>query len=398
MLMPPVSGGHRRCGRELAEIDSAAGTGGPGLVLVGDAQRARGRGLIAGARGPVGIGDRGRGRRRHVVGVLGALDRVRARDHRVDIGDGDVVRPGRQDAGVVAGDEDRRRDGRRWCDVAQRDRAAGRHRVRRRVGGHRDGIRLACVGIRLFTQALSKVTALAGLAGSKKTLAATARRDKYRRPAALDHRSSSVRDSFALSPDLPTPFRSTRSPYGCGRSDGRSRANRIHRTAAFIEPRDSYTRKPAMSRTLPRQLETPRIREPLGGCQGQFSAQRKGSRTPPSSSAREATYRSPTLRCASSAAGPALRRRLIIAPLYSRCSSEVMWCGSKASRCSRGPRRCSRRRPCCRRAPAPAGARAGSGPPAARPSCSRGRATRSGSGRCGASSQATTDPEITGAV
>src|SRR5262245_55377307 len=36
------------------------------------------------------------------------------------------------------------------------------------------GIRLDCVGIRLLTQALLKVTALAGLAGSKKTLATTA--------------------------------------------------------------------------------------------------------------------------------------------------------------------------------------------------------------------------------
>ena len=38
----------------LAEIDRAAGTGGPGLVGVGDVQRARGRGLIAGARVPSG--------------------------------------------------------------------------------------------------------------------------------------------------------------------------------------------------------------------------------------------------------------------------------------------------------------------------------------------------------
>jgi len=37
------------------------------------------------------------------------------------------------------------------------------------------GIRLACVVIKLLTQALTCVTALAGLAGSKKALAATAK-------------------------------------------------------------------------------------------------------------------------------------------------------------------------------------------------------------------------------
>ena len=75
----------------------------------------------------------------------------------------DVVHPFRQDAGVVAGDENGRRDREFLFDFFQRNRIA-----RAFTGVGVDvfavmvtGIGLDWVGIRLFTQALSKVTALA---------------------------------------------------------------------------------------------------------------------------------------------------------------------------------------------------------------------------------------------
>ena len=65
ILRPPVcsttsAGADRQ--RVLAEVDRPARPGRPGLVVVGDAERAVGPGLITGARRAVGIADRGRDR------------------------------------------------------------------------------------------------------------------------------------------------------------------------------------------------------------------------------------------------------------------------------------------------------------------------------------------------
>ncbi len=71
------------------------------------------------------------------------------------------------------------------------------------------GIRLDCVGIRLLTQALSKVAALAGLAGSKKTLATTAKAASTAIRRRLIIASPLLAIPFALSLDSPDPFRSS---------------------------------------------------------------------------------------------------------------------------------------------------------------------------------------------
>ena len=77
------------------------------------------------------------------------------------------------------------------------------------------GIRLACVGIRLLTQALSKVTALAWLVGSKKMLAATANAPSTAVLRRLLIAPPLFAIPFAL-PPISQSLPSSETPWGCG--------------------------------------------------------------------------------------------------------------------------------------------------------------------------------------
>ena len=86
------------------------------------------------------------------------------------------------------------------------------------------GIRLACVGIRVFEAGVVERGGTAGLAGHKNDARYHRKCAKYRHPAALDHHSLLCSRFPSRSPPIPEPFQSSKPPEAAA-NDGRSRTN-----------------------------------------------------------------------------------------------------------------------------------------------------------------------------